>query len=213
MQQQLENLKESYKLSSQQVEDAVNPLEVAALFEENQVSYVLIGGHMLSYYTGTARATVDVDFIIGGSDFERASTMIDKAYNQFKQNDKIYHITYDTKKSINTDKERIDLIKDGFPLFGKIVRQYCITIRKNKHVIKIPTIEAAIALKFAASISPNRGDQNKPIDNADLMRLIISTNKFNDKVLMELGELIYTTGGKELVKTVVDIKAGAQVNL
>ncbi len=45
MQQQLENLKESYKLSSQQVKDAVNPLEVAALFEKNQVSYVLIGSH------------------------------------------------------------------------------------------------------------------------------------------------------------------------
>lgn len=73
MKEQIENLQKSFELSSQHIEDAVNPLEVAALFESNCVSYVLIGGHMLSYYTGTARATVDVDFIIGGADFERAS--------------------------------------------------------------------------------------------------------------------------------------------
>jgi len=67
---------------------------------------------MLSYYTGTARATVDVDFIIRWSDFERARKTIQKAYSQFKQNDKIYHITYDSKKSTFGDLERIDLVKD-----------------------------------------------------------------------------------------------------
>ena len=63
MKARIENLQKSYELSSQQVEDAVNPLEIIALFEQEQLSYVLIGGHMLAFYTGTARATVDVDFI------------------------------------------------------------------------------------------------------------------------------------------------------
>jgi hypothetical protein len=76
MKEHIENLQKSFELSSQQIDDAVNPLEVAALFESENVSYVLIGGHMLSYYTGTARATVDVNVIIGVADFERASTAI-----------------------------------------------------------------------------------------------------------------------------------------
>lgn len=59
MKEHIENLQKSFELSSQQIDDAVNPLEVAALFEREHVSYVLIGGHMLSFYTGTARATVD----------------------------------------------------------------------------------------------------------------------------------------------------------
>ena len=96
MKEDIQNLQKSYELSSQHVEDAVNPLEVAALFEKERVSYVLIGGHMLSFYTGTARATVDVDFIIGASDFARAAKAINKAYTQFKYHDRVYHVTYNT---------------------------------------------------------------------------------------------------------------------
>lgn len=213
MKEHIDNLKKSYELSSQQVEDAVNPLEVAALFEKEHMSYVLIGGHMLSYYTGTARATVDVDFIIGGAHFTRAAKAIDKAYSQFKHTDRVYHVTYDSKKAGLKDPERIDLVKDGFPLFREVVQKYSHTIRASKHTVKIPTIEAAIALKFAASISPNRGDENKPIDNADLLRLIRSRPSFDIPALTKLGDLVYRGGGKELVAIVEDIRSGKAVSL
>ena len=213
MNEHIENLQKSFALSSQQIDDAVNPLEVAALFESENVSYVLIGGHMLSYYTGTARATVDVDFIIGGADFERASKAIHKAYAQFKHHDRIYHVTYDTKNPDAKDPERIDLVKDGFPLFRAVIQKYCVTLRTKKHVVKIPTIEAAIALKFAASISPNRGDENKPVDNTDLLRLIRTTPKLDEKALLALGDLIYRGGGKELVAIVEDVRQGKAISL
>lgn len=213
MKENIQNLQKSYELSSQQVDDAVNPLEVAALFEKERVSYVLIGGHMLSFYTGTARATVDVDFIIGEPDFSRAAKAINKAYTQFKQNDHIYHVTYDSKKSGEKDLERIDLVKDGFPLFREVVIKYCHTINAHKHTVKIPTIEAAIALKFAASISPNRGDENKPVDNADLLKLVRSRPDIKEDTLIKLGDLVYQGGGKELFSIVADIKAGKAVSL
>lgn len=212
MKNKIENLQKSFELSSQQTEDVINPLEVAAIFEDQKFSYVLIGGHMLSFYTGIARATVDVDFIIGNADFARASKAINKTYQQFKETDRVYHVTYDTKKNV-VDPERIDLIKDVFPLFREVVKQYSVTLREGKSTVKIPTIEAAIALKFAASISPNRGDENKPIDNADLLRLIKSTAKFDEKALLALGELVYTGGGKELVSVVNDMKSGKSVSL
>lgn len=213
MKEQIENLEKSYELSSRQVEDAVNPLEVAALFEKENMSYVLIGGHMLSYYTGIARATVDVDFIIGWTDFKRAAKMIQKTYSHFKPNDKVYHITYDSCRSTAGELERIDLVKDGFPLFRTVVEKYSTEIRKKQYVIKIPTIEAAIALKFAASISPNRGDENKPVDNADLLRLIRTTLKLDEKVLATLGDLVYKGGGNELASIVDDIRKGKTVRL
>lgn len=213
MKEQIENLQKSFELSSQQIDDAVNPLEVAALLESKKISYVLIGGHMLSYYTGTARATVDVDFIIGGADFERASRAINEAYTQFKYHNRVYHVTYDTYKKHSRDPERIDLIKDGFPLFKAVVQKFCVAIRTEKLVIKIPTIEAAIALKFAASISPNRGDENKPVDNADLMRLIRIKYNLDEQTLLALGELVYSGGGKELVAVVNDVRQGKTISL
>ena len=213
MKEHIGNLQKSYELSSQQVDDAVNPLEVAALFEKERVSYVLIGGHMLSFYTGTARATVDVDFIIGGTDFSRATKIIDKTYTQFKHHDQVYHVTYDSKKASQKDPERIDLVRDTFPLFREVVRRYCHTLQANKRTIKIPTIEAAIALKFAASISPNRGDANKPVDNADLLRLIRSRSNLDSDALLKLGNFVYQGGGKELVSIVDDIRKGKHVSL
>lgn len=70
-----------------------------------------------------------------------------------------------------------------------------------------------MALKFAASISPNRGDENKPIDTADLLRLVRSRNTIDDAALMKLGDLIYRGGGKELVSIITDIRSGKKVSL
>lgn len=213
MKERIENLQKSYELSSQQVDDAVNPLEVAALFEKERISYVLIGGHMLSFYTGTPRATVDADFIVDGADFSRAVELIDKAYTQFKRHDRVHHVTYDSKKSGRKDPERIDLVRDDFPLFGKIVSEYCHTLGTRKHIVKIPTVEATIALKFAASISPNRGDENKPVDIADLLRLVRSRSNLDTVLLTKLGDLVYRGGGKELVSIADDIRSGKPVSL
>lgn len=213
MKAHLDNLQKSFELSSQQVEDAVNPLEVAAIFEKEKVSYVLIEGHMMSFYTGTARATVDVDFIIGGAHFTRAAKAINQAYSQFRQNDRVYHVTYDSNKSGSGDPERIDLVRDGFPLFREVVMRYCHAVKADRNTVKIPTIEAAISLKFAASISPNRGDENKPVDYADLLRLIRSTLRLDTNALSTLGDLIYRGGGKELVALVDDVRAGKPVRL
>lgn len=213
MKVRIENLQKSYDLSSQYVDDAVNPLEVAAIFERERIAYVLIGGHMLCFYTGTARATVDVDFIIGGADFSRATNVIGKAFTQFEYHDQVYHVTYDSKKPGQKDLERIDLVKDGFALFRDVVKSYFHTLRAASHTVKVPTLEAAIALKFAASISPNRGDQNKPVDNADLLMLVRSSNTLDNAVLTILGDLVYRGGGKELVSIVEDIREGKPVSL
>jgi len=37
-------------------------------------------------------------------------------FSRFKHNNRVYHVTYDTKKPTK-GPERIDLVKDGFPLF------------------------------------------------------------------------------------------------
>jgi hypothetical protein len=213
MKEHIDNLQKSYELSSRHVEDAVNPLEVAALFEKERVSYVLVGGHMLSFYTGVARATVDADFIVGGKDFFRAAKVINEVYSHFKHCDRVYHVTYDTRKSGQKDPERIDLIKDGFPLFREVVQHYCHTLRTGMHSVKVPTVEAAIALKFAASISPNRGDESKPVDNADFLRLVRSRNNLDTTALSRLGDLVYRGGGKELVSVVEDVRNGKPVSL
>ncbi len=214
MKENIHSLKRSFELSSQQVGDAIDPLEIAAVFEKEKLAYVLIGGHLMGFYTGIARATVDVDFIVGGKDFLRATKLIKRHYAQLAENDKVQHITYDSKASKTIDKERIDLVKDTFPLFKAIVNCFSITLTASGESIKVPTIEAAIALKFAACISPYRSGDDKPVDQSDLMKLIkASATKPNAKTLKELGDLIYPGGGKELIAVVDDVSEGRKTSL
>ena len=213
MKESIDNLQQSYELSRQTIAGVVNPLHVAALFEQEHVAYVLIGGHMLSYYTGVSRATIDVDFIIKNADFAKATRLIQKNYAQLSLSDKVYHVTFNVQDTVTAEPERIDLVKDGFALFREIVNHSSLTRRSGEYTVRIPTREAAMALKFAASISPNRGDENKPVDNADLIRLIKTAADIDNKALQHLGELVYLGGGSELIAVVADVLAGKPVNL
>ncbi|MBI3563245.1 MAG: hypothetical protein HY080_16195 [Gammaproteobacteria bacterium] len=213
MKESLDNLQKSYELSRQSNNDVINPLQVAALFEQEQISYTLIGGHMLSYYTGVTRATVDVDFLIRNADFSRAVSLMQQHYSQFDYKDKVFHVTFDARDQSSTEPERIDLVKDGFALFREIVNRHSVTRHAGKHKIRIPTREAAIALKFAATISPNRQEENKSVDLADLIRLIKTAADLDEAVIVNLGELVYQGGGRELIDVVVSVRSGRPVNL
>jgi len=209
MNNRIKNLLNSHKLSKQSIADVINPLEIVELFEESGLSYVLIGGHMLAYYTNNPRATVDVDFIIAEGDFNNAIDIVSTRYSALLLNDKIYHVTFDSIETDDFDPERIDLIKDGFPLFKRVLKSLAAT----KEKIKIPNIEAAIALKFAASISPNRAEGDKLIDQADLINLIKTNHKLNENTLLLLAECIYIGGGNELLQVINDVKEGNSISL
>lgn len=209
MKNKINNLIKSYELSKLTIDSVINPLEIIKLFEDKGLNYVLVGGHMLAYYTNNPRATVDVDFIIAEADFNKARKIITANYSKLRQNDKTHHVTFDCIHSKDSEAERIDLIKDGFPLFKQVLK----ALSKKSGKLKIPNIEAAIVLKFAASISPNRAEDDKLIDQADLINLIKTKAKLNEKTLVLLAECIYTGGGNELLQVINDIKQGNAISL
>ncbi|MBX2858843.1 MAG: hypothetical protein KTR17_09290 [Cellvibrionaceae bacterium] len=66
MKEHIDNLEKSFELSSRQVKDAVNPLEVAAIFEKEKMAYVLIGGHIYSVTIKGGRQTIKIPTAEGG---------------------------------------------------------------------------------------------------------------------------------------------------
>ncbi len=66
------SFEQSHRLSLQQAEDAVSPYELTAILNEGGIKYVLIGGHVLGYLTGSPRATVDVDVIVSSAHVAKA---------------------------------------------------------------------------------------------------------------------------------------------
>ncbi|MFA0813218.1 nucleotidyl transferase AbiEii/AbiGii toxin family protein [Microbulbifer epialgicus] len=166
---------------------------------------------MLSFYTGTARATVDVDFIIGGGHFDRAAKAVEANYSELRYNNKTFHVTYDTTRNVK-DPERIDLVHGTQPLFREVVSNHSVTIRDAGHVIKLPSYEAAMALKYGAIVSPNRGDKRN-IDAYDLERLAKARKTSDERTLSKLGNLVFPGGGDELVDAIADMRLGKPVRL
>ncbi|VAW42353.1 hypothetical protein MNBD_GAMMA01-1117 [hydrothermal vent metagenome] len=200
----IDKLLDSYKLSKQSISGVINPLEIIELFENIQLKYILVGGHMLAYHTQNPRATVDVDFIIAQSDFNQAVALVQSNFPHLTINDKIQHVTFDDGH--NNNSERIDLIRDDFPLFKQVLKLPDETSDK----IKIPSIEAAITLKFAACISPNRNNDDKLIDQADLIHLIKATAKLNKELIHSLAEEIYLVLDRESIRS--EGKSGFEQN-
>jgi hypothetical protein len=86
-------------------------------------------------------------------------------------------------------------------------------VTSKGQVINVPSVEAAIAMKFAAAISPNRGDESRPQDRVDLVAIIKKHAAVNMRALTQLGDLVYPGGGRELCDLVTAVRQGKKVNL
>jgi hypothetical protein len=102
----------------------------------------------------------------------------------------------------------IDLMKPNQPLFKVAFRQ---TIQEAEGYL-IPTLEFALASKFAAMVSPNRQERKKYLDAADFMS-IVEKNAPAIRLdrLRRLGERVYPGGGAEILQLVEDAKAGRRL--
>jgi hypothetical protein len=54
--------------------------ELASVLTASGAKYVLIGGHAIGYFTGTPRATVDVDVIVSSPQVSRATKAIQPGF-------------------------------------------------------------------------------------------------------------------------------------
>ncbi|MEY4575892.1 MAG: hypothetical protein RL701_595 [Pseudomonadota bacterium] len=193
------SIERSHQLSQQQVADAVSPHALAGLLFQAGATYVMIGGHVLGYLTGNPRATVDVDVIVSTSHIAKAVKAVHAKFPELVSEDLVYNVRFNSKQGGGrVSAERIDLVRDNVPLFNRILNKYAVSVQAMGQVLQLPTAEAAVALKFAAAISPNRGNENRPQDRADLLAIVTKHRALKHDVLNELGDLVYPGGGQEL---------------
>ena len=209
-----DSFERSYQLSKQHVDDAISPHEVAEVLNELKVKYVLIGGHVLGYFTGSPRATVDVDVMVSMAQASKAVRAIESKFPHLESRDLAHNVRFSSRQEgSNVDAERIDVVRARDPFFQRILSTYAVPLQSRGRILHVPTAEAAVALKFAAAISPNRGDESRPQDRADLVSMIRKQPELKTQVLSELGDLIYPGGGKELIDFVEAVRLGKRAVL
>jgi hypothetical protein len=77
----------------------------------------------------------------------------------------------------------------------------------------VPTLEMALACKFAPMISLTRMDEKKLIDAADFIDMVKRNADIDLEALEELGNVVYNGGGQEILELVRRVRAGEKLEL
>jgi hypothetical protein len=106
----------------------------------------------------------------------------------------------------------VDFIFTRVALFKRVLTEYE-KIRINGVETKVPKVECALAMKFAAMTGHYRSHRKKHLDAADFMSIVEKNSELDMALLHELGELNYSGGGDEISQYVADVRAGRNLEI
>jgi len=183
------------------------PEELIPLLQNAGVDFILAGAHGIGGWMAEPRATQDVDFIIRLKDRQRATYALLA---------KLPHLEVEKHPDVwrfkSGEQYVVDLILARAPLFKRVLKEFK-TTRIAKREVKIPKLEAALAMKFASMTGHYRNLLRKKQDAVDFMSMLEKNEAVNLDLLRELGELVYPGGGLDLERYVSDVRAGRNLEI
>jgi hypothetical protein len=203
-----EALHTSSELSAYYVRNLVTPIQVITILNREKISFVLVGAHGISGWMREPRATQDVDVVVAEKHIKKATRALLAEFPQLEARD---HEVVVRLQDRETQDVLIDLMKPR-SLYREVFKHAYPVSHARQHY-RIPTLEMALAMKFAAMTSPNRQDEDKFQDAHDFIRVVKENEEVNDAKLHALGELVYGGGGADLVKMVSNVRAGERLVL
>ncbi len=196
-------------LGREQKKDVIRmvPEDVAPCLLAAHVEFVLAGAHGISGWMVEPRSTQDVDFLIRAKDKQHATDAILKKFPDLE-----IEKHPDVWRFKKNEQYLIDLMLTNAPLFKRVFTETA-TIRLNRRVLKVPKLEAALAMKFASMTGHYRNLRKKKQDAVDFMSVVERNTEINEELLRELGELVYPGGGADVLKYVEDVRAGRNLEI
>jgi hypothetical protein len=191
------------------VPEFIQPLDVVKVLNDAGVRFMLAGLHGLGGWMGEPRATQDVDVLIWTRHHKKATKAIERAYPHLEKEELLVVTRFHAHQS---GKVVIDLMRSDQGVFRAAFRNTHKVEAEGQEFL-IPSLEMAIAMKFAPMVSPNRPEEDKYQDAHDFIHMVKSNPVIDSKVLSELGELVYPGGGEELLETVRKVRAGEKLSL
>jgi hypothetical protein len=183
----------------------IEPEQVIRVLNRAAAKFVLMGAHGISPWLGEPRATRDIDLLIQKRHHRKAVKAVREAYPALLVEDcpavTRFSDPADLQVVIDLMKPVEDLHKEVFKYTVAAGKTHC-----------FPTLEMALACKFAAMTSPNRTERKRHLDAADLIGMV--EHHFEDidrNVLFSLGEMVHAGGGPELLKLIDDMHAGRPI--
>ncbi len=187
----------------------IPPLDVVRVLNKAKIKFTLVGAHALGNWTRRPRTTEDVDVVVAARHVKLAVTALTTAFPEL--------IPTDTPYVIRLARG------EGGPIVVDVMKPNRAVIKAaltNTHIVTsgrltyaIPSLEMALAMKYAAMVSVGRGDIKKFQDASDFLAMIKANAEIELDQLAELGELVYPGGGKEVVSMIAKTRAGERLVL
>jgi hypothetical protein len=202
------SIDKSATLSAMQVPHVISPQDVIAVLNEAKVKFVLVGAHGLSGWVAKPRATEDVDVVVMDRHLKKATRALMAAFPGLEAQDEAVVIRFRDKAS---GEVAIDVLKQR-ELYREAFKHTRIVSASGRSY-RIPTLEMALTMKFAAMVSPNRAEANRFLDAHDFIRMVQANKEVDRKKLAILGELVFSGGGPEVLEMVRKVHAGEKLIL
>jgi len=183
----------------------ITPEAVIKVLNQAKVKFILMGTHGIGGWRSEPRATQDVDVLVRKSHHRKAVAAVKKAFSDLQVQD----LPAVTRFLDPLDgKPVIDLMKPEEDFYREVFKN---PVRVGKTHL-IPNLEAALASKYAAMISPHRPAEKKALDEGDFISMVAQNYEVIDLALLfSLGEMVKTNGGVEIQRFVVQAKAGQRL--
>jgi hypothetical protein len=203
------SLETSAILSSYYMPNAILPLHVIRVLNAAGVKFMLVGAHGIGGWMDEPRATQDVDIVVATRHHKKALKALLEKFGHLEADD---HDVVTRLRDRETHKVAIDVMKQNQQLY-RVALKHTHTVTSGGEIYQIPSLEMALAMKFASMISLHRADIDKYQDAHDFGRMVISNPEIDLEKVAQLGELVYPGGGNEIAEKIRQVRAGEKLNL
>src|SRR5437870_3606119 len=192
--------------------------QVLRALAQKKIPFVLTGAHAVGGWTGRPRATHDVDILVKGRrNHARAVKAIKALYPQLELRDFAGVAAF----FVPGEKESvIDVAYPHRPDIEETLRSAIWAEDAARGLrYRIPSLEAALANKYGAMLTPNRDLGKRAIDVGDFTFMVQHSldegrQPIDVAELAALGEKVWPDGGgREILHLVERVKAGKPINL
>lgn len=173
-------------------------------------NWLLMGLHGYVGYLPMPRATQDVDVMVPYTEKKRATEAIQNAWPTLQVIEVSQVVRFRDPEDVDGDgtpRPVIDIMLPWGEYQETILAQHVVIDERTGD--RIPTIEAAIVLKYAAIISPHREIENREYDSGDLRRLVKANHSEIDHAVAEqLAGLVWEHGANDIRRFIERALAG-----
>jgi predicted nucleotidyltransferase len=197
----------SNALSGSGIVRGMSSTRVVKVLNDAGVRFVLVGAHGIAGWLQKPRATQDVDVIVAARHHGKAVAILLDAFPGLEPEDTPVVTRLRRRK---TAQVVIDVMKPREQLIREALKQ-TETIKLRGEVVKIPSLEMALALKFAPMVSPNRMEIKKYQDAHDFGQMVLVNSEIDVSKLSRFAEMVCSGGGMEVQEMIRQIRAGERL--